>query len=188
MNKMNAYLEILQVMSKYDEVLKDDYQIDIRDRLISRIKVAEISEEFGIDIPDDANPNWTNVGEYASIGMYGKDYNRTVSWLDGTTQPENERLYCISFPTGPYIFGDHSFGGPYLTKTFQAFFDELKTYSTKYSDSHNRALYFTKDTAAAVHEAFQGIYDKHMATVHVELKAMKVAKLKAELESLEEGK
>ena len=181
MEKIEAYKEILNVLKKHDELLSDDYQIDIKDRITNRIRLQEISAEFGIELKSDCNPSWCKVSEYAGIGIYGEDHNRTISWLDDGEQPDNERLYAIRFPTGAYIFGDS-----YPTKTFKMFFDELKSYQPKYTDTHNSCLYFTDETAKHVHKDFSSIISKHRKLVGDELKAKKITSLKEELEKLQE--
>jgi len=179
--KIDAYKEILKVLKKHDELLKDDFQIDIKGRLAARITLQEISAEFGIDLKSNCDPGWCKVSEYASIGMYGEGNNRTVSWSDNGEQPENERLYVINFPTGPYIFG-----GEYPEKTFKAFFDKLKSYGPKYTDTHNKGLYFTSETARHIHKDFSDILATYNCLVDDELKAKKIKSLKAELEKLKD--
>jgi hypothetical protein len=180
MNKINAYKEILTVLDKHAGLLEEDYFVNIRHRIANRINLQEISEEFGITLGHDCDPGWCRLSEYEFIGMYGSKYNRTISWSDDATQPENERLYMISFPAGPYIFG-----GDYPEKTFKAFFDELKSYGPKYSDTHNKNLYFTSAIARNVHENFNDIFKKYKSIADIEVKQKKIKKLKEELASLE---
>ena len=180
MNNTDAYKEILSILEKHQELLKGDHQVDIAGKLKNRIKVQELSDEFGINLPPDSNPTWCRLGEYAAIGLFGEEYNRTISWSDDGEQPNNERLYRICFPTGAYIFGQS-----YPTNTFELFFEELKSYNPKYTDSHNSTLYFTKDTAKAVHENFKAIFDKYRDTVSDEVKEQKIESLKQELSRLE---
>lgn len=180
MEKIEAYKEILSVLKRHDELLKDDYQIDIKGGIINRIKLQEISAEFGIELKADCNPNWCKVSEYAGIGIYGEDHNRTISWSDDGEQPDNERLYVINFPTGAYIFG-----GSYPNATFKAFFEELKSYKPKYTDTTNKGLYFTSETARHVHKDFSDILAKYEALVGGELKAKRIEALAAELERLQ---
>jgi len=71
------------------------------------------------------------------VGWWGEKYGRHISWSDDGKQPEDELLLVISFPTGAYIFGDD-----YPTEFFKEFFQELKTYNPKYTDTTNKTLYF----------------------------------------------
>jgi hypothetical protein len=181
MDKIDAYREILDVLNKHRDLLKNDHQIDIKDRVVDRISLQKISKEFGINIGSDCNPGWCKISEHECIKLYGSEHNRTISWPDNGNQPENERLYQISFPTGAYIFGRQ-----YPENTFKMFFDELKGYEPKYIDSANNCLYFTSENAKCVHENFKPIFDKYAGLVDEELKAKKIESLKKELSKLEE--
>ncbi len=179
MDKTSAYKEILGVLNKHQELLKDDYPIDIAGKIASRIRLQGISEEFNISLKSDSNPDWCKFSDHQSLGMYGSQHNRKISWSDDGAQPENERLYVISFPTGPYIFG-----GEYPESTFKSFFEELKGYGAKYVDTANSNLYFTSDTACAVHNDFKEIFDKHRKLVSDELKVKRIESLEYELKKL----
>ena len=181
MNKINAYKEILGVLGKHKELLKDDYKIDIASEVNNRIRLQEISEEFGISMKNDCNPNWCKLSGYESIGMSGSEHNRTISWADNGLQPENERLYMISFPTGPYVFGDS-----YPENTFRSFFDELKGYGAKHVDTKNSNLYFTSEKASCVHDNFKAIFDKYRKLVGNENKEKRIKSLEEELIKLKE--
>ena len=179
MNKINAYKEILGVLDKHKKLLKDDYTIDIASKINDRILLQEISEEFGISIKSDCNPNWCKLSEYESIGVFGKDHRRTIGCSDNGKQPKNERLYSISFSTGPYIFG-----GSYPENTFRSFFNELKGYGAKYIDTINSKLYFTSENASLVHNDFKSIFDKHRKLAANEEKEQRVKLLEEELTKL----
>lgn len=180
MDKINAYKEILDVIVKHDDLLKDDHPIAIKSGLINRIKLQEISEEFDIEIKDNnSNPNSFKLSEYEWISLYGDCHNRTISWSDDGNQPDNERLYVISFSTGPYVFGSG-----YPEKTFKKFFDELKSYKPKYSDTHNDKLYFTAETARHIHEDFNDLFNKYKNLVSDEMRVKKIDDLEIELEKL----
>ena len=180
MNNTDAYKEILSILEKHQELLKGDHQVDIAGKLKNRIKVQGLSDEFGINLLPDSNPTWCRLGAYAAIGLFGEEYSRTISWSDDDSQPNDERLYRICFPTGAYVFGKS-----YPTNTFKLFFEELRSYNPKYADSHNHCLYFTKDTAKAVHDDFKSVFDKHRDTVSAEVKMQKIESLKQELSRLE---
>ncbi len=181
--KTKGYQEIYDVLYKHKDLFKSDPYIDILPRVRNRIKLQGLSKAFGIDVPPDSNPEWINLNEYISIGLFGEKHNRTISCSDDDRQPEDEHLLRISFPTGPYIFHRNE----YCEQTFKVFFDELKSYGPKYSDTNNKALYFSSDTAQAVYNAFNGILKKHQAKVVDELKQKEIAALKKKLEKLEGG-
>lgn len=179
MDKIDGYKEILGVLNRHKELLKDDYPVNIAGKIADRISLQEISKEFSINMKTDCNPNWCKLSDYESMGMFGSKYNRTISWSDDGEQPENERLYVISFPTGAYIFG-----GSYPVNTFRSFFDELKGYGAKYVDTTNSNLYFTSEKASCVHRDFKVILDKHRKLVGDEVKEERIKSLEEELTKL----
>lgn len=179
MNKIKAYEEMLSVIREHSELTKKDNRIDIADVLEDRIRLLKISDEFNIDLDINQDSSYIHIDSYRAICMFGKAFNRTIAWSDDDRQPENERLYVINFPTGAYIFGDS-----YPQETFNMFFNDLKSYRPKYTDSPNKGLYYTSETAKDVHENFKSIFDKHAVLVADEVKRQKISKLEEELLSL----
>ena len=188
-NKIKAYKEILKVVKKHSDVIEEDNVLNTC-RLENIIENLSVSERFGIPLRSvsDNYKGWLYVSgpygwkDWMVIGLYGEESQRTISWSDCGKQPKNEWLFSISFSTGAYIFGDS-----YPQQTFQAFFNELKSFGPKYCDSHNYSLYFSEENAKAVYDAFEGIFDKYKGMVDEELKERRKEKLKAELAKLEEG-
>ena len=180
MDKLTAYREVLDFLNGYENIFVGDHRLDIRDILVNRMAVQCISDKFGIAIPIGSDTDYCKISEHEFISIYGDKYNRTIAWSDDGRQPEDERLYVISFPTGAYTFGRE-----YPTKTFNNFFNELKTFGPKYTDTANHDLYFTKETAKSVHEKFQDIYKKYNSMVDAEIEEKKIESLKKELESLQ---
>lgn len=179
MNRLEAYKEILETINRCAA------QVELPDiglrNLSDLIKTEEVKAEFGIDSLTCRGATWFVCGEYAAIGCFGDSHRRTISWPDDGRQPtDGEWLYCISFPTGAYIFGSD-----YCTDTFGAFFAELKAFNPKYLDSVNHNLYFTSDTAAKVNDALPNLLKKYRSLVNEELKRMRIAELQKELASLE---
>ena len=179
MNKIEAYKLILKTINDCDAQVKLDTDISTYN-LPSLIKKCELEEEFGIKIKYIKSETWFDCGYYSTIGLWGSVHGRTISWSDDDRQPEDEWLYQISFPTGAYIFGND-----YCTNTFGLFFAELKSFSPKYSDTNNHNLYFTSDTAAKVHNEFEGLLKKYSGFVQKEINDKRIEKIKKELESLE---
>lgn len=181
MNSIEIYNEILSVLDKHDTFIKNEYELDIRYKLKSKIKVQEITNRFGINtISLDFSGTHVRIDDFRMLGLYGEQYNRTISWSDDGRQPENEWLYLISFPTGAYIFGES-----YPTHTFDKMFDELKTYGPVYSDTRNHNLYFDEKNAKFVDDNFSKILNKYRDLANKELVETKIKKLKAQLELLE---
>ena len=182
MKKIEAYKTILATMDNCIAATQINSSVDIRSNLKSLIQLEEISAEFGVEIPSyyGYGGDWYKLSDFQTIGFYGEDRNRTIAWSDDDSQPEDEWLYVIYFPTGAYIFGQE-----YPTKTFQAFFNELKQFEPKYIDSVNKALYFTSEKAASIHTAFPEILQRHKGLVDAELKEKRVKALQDELEKLQ---
>lgn len=184
MQKLQAYKELLAVAEKYKEVLKDDQDFST-DILLSFIKRTELEGQFGLKLKHShfatSSYEVENVWDgWTRLSFHGEDSQQTISWSDDGRQPKNEWLFKICFPTGAYIFGDS-----YPTETFTKFFDELKSYAPKYSDTCNKCLYFTEETSKAVYENFWSIYKKHQAMVAEEMKEQRKKKLQTELKELE---
>lgn len=177
MTKLEAYQKILKtIMDCAEQAGLPDigiYNIELL------IKTEELQEEFGIANLVYCSHTWFKCGYYSTIGLFGEEHNRTISWPDDGRQPEDEWLYHISFPTGAYIFGED-----YCTCTFDEFFAELKTYNPKYLDSANHSLYFTSDTAAKVHAALPELLKKYGSLVQNEINVKRILKLQEELKAL----
>jgi hypothetical protein len=137
-------------------------------------------EEFGITFKGGMNPSWMNVSEYEKIGRYGEKYNRTISWLDEGEQPEDEWLYLITFPTGPYAL--HA---DYPEDTFKKLWDELKGFGPKYCDTRNSNMYFTAENSSGAHKAFAGLLKKYRAEAEKEARRVRIKKMKDDLAKME---
>lgn len=178
MDRLEAYKAILETINRCAA------QVELPDmglhNLNNLIKTEEIKAEFGIDKLVCRSETWFVCGEYGAIGCFGDSHRRTISWSDDGRQPtDGEWLYCVSFPTGAYIFGSD-----YCTETFDAFFAELKAFGPKYSDSANHNLYFTSSGAAKVNDALPHLLKKYRSLINEELKRMRIAELQKELATL----
>jgi hypothetical protein len=182
MKKIEAYKAILAIVDSCIAETQINSSVDIRNNLKLLIQLEEISTEFGVEIPCHYGygSSWYKLSDFQTIGIYGEDHNRTISWSDDDSQPDNEWLYVICFSTGAYIFGQE-----YPTKTFQAFFNELKQFEPKYIDSMNTSLYFTSKKSAAIHAAFPEILQRYKGLVYDELKEKRIKALQDELEKLQ---
>lgn len=150
MTKYEKYEKLLADLEKHKDAIENNLIMEDWLRLLEDIiAVQKISEEFDIPIPSYYyNTDWINLGYHHSIGVYGE--KRKICSPDNGVQPqEGERLYRMCFPTGAYTLG-----AEYPTQTFEAFFEELKTYQPKYIDSNNSSLYFTADKAGEAYKTF----------------------------------
>lgn len=176
-----AYKEILKVLNKHKDIIVFDVE-DLERQAKYHLFGIELKEKHGFDIdPCIINAlDWNRLGEYLDVSMWGNE-KRHIGWSDDDSQPNNELLLRISFPTGAYIFG-----GDYPTDFFKQFFSELKTYNPKYTDSRNKSLYFSMDNAGKMFNDFAGIYKKYRELNAEDFKKRKIIKLKKELENLQD--
>ena len=175
-----AYKEILKVLNKY----KNEIVFDI-DNLETKAKHhlfgVELVEKYGFDLDPKRiySTDWQELRENVFIGFWDGE-RRKISWSDDGSQPNDEILLCIKYPTGAYIFG-----GDYPTDFFQKFFLELKTYKPKYIDSHNNSLYFSMENASKIFNTYDSIVKEYREKHKGDLKQRKIKKMKNELSKLE---
>lgn len=179
------YKNILEATKEYNKEELSNWDIEA---MITKAKLylygVTIIEKYGLNIdPSKINSfGYNKLNEYISIGDWGEKHGRTISWLDNGEQPEDEVLVRIGFPTGAYIFG-----GDYPEGLFNRFFNELKSYNPKYSDSANKALFFTPETSNGVFDNFNDILKKYREINKEESKKRKIEKIKSELKKLEDN-
>lgn len=182
--KMRAYQELLEVALKNKEYIDPNIVAGIKEDF----DTVQKSMEFGLEL------SYAGYNHYAVEGAYDKwtrvlfipkDADHFIGCSDNGKQPQDEWLYIICFPTGPYIFGNY-FNDCYPKETFDEFFSKLKGFEPKYCDSVNKALYFTADKAKAAHEAFQPLFNKYKALVKDEMERKRIKELEQELAKLKE--
>lgn len=177
-----AYEDILSLVSEYKDTVTYDYS-DLLKKSECHIFGVELKETYGLDLDPTSiySTSYNKFGDYRSIGRYGEKHRRTISWSDDGKQPEDEVLLELSFCTGAYIFGDD-----YPQELFNEFFQELKSYGPKYSDTVNKNLYFSLETSKNIFNDFKGILDKYYEKNKLDSRLRKVEKLKEEIEKLAE--
>jgi len=176
-DKIQAYKELLAVADKHLDVFKCNHSIRT---LTEDLETLEISKLFNLELTYAGTKRYYIKGSYDNwthVAFYGE--GSKISWSDDGRQPEDEWLYCVSFACGAYIFGEE-----YPTQTFQKFFNELKSFGPKYSDTVNKCLYFTSENAYKVHAAWKELFLKYKAQVQDELKAKRKQELEEELAKL----
>lgn len=181
-DKLNAYKAV------YEVVAANKQHLDESDfcRIEEKLKEVEKSVEWNMSLGGYGTWYTKYIGhnKEAHVGLYGREFNRTISWSDDKRQPEGEWLCSIRFSTGGYMFNSCSSSSFYPKETFDAFFAELKAFGTAYCDTVNHELYFTKDVAYKVVEAFPEIYKKYKALVVEEQQRQRVKELELELSKL----
>jgi len=179
--QQKAYKEILKLLNKHKDILNFDVP-HLERQAAYHLLGLELKQVYGLNIdPKDINNlEWNRFGNFSDIGKWGSKYGRTISWSDDGEQPVDETLLRISFPTGAYLFGDD-----YPTEIFQQFFNEIKSYNPNYSDTTNKSLYWSLDSAAPVFNSFNDIYKKYRELNAEDIKLHRIKKMKEELEKLE---
>jgi len=182
MKRIEAYKEILEVVTKHEAIVVSSGPISsVKKQLENLIAIEDISSLFGIEITDRyAEPDNIGLLGFARMLRMGESMGREISWSDDGSQPDNELLYVLSFPSGAYTFSKD-----YPTESFNAFFEELASFGAKYRDTSNHNLYFTHETAGKVHAAFDEIFRRHRDGVGDELKRRKISDLQKQLAELE---
>lgn len=190
-NKIEAYKALLKVVNKYPEAFDSENVTLYPAHVKSVVEALEVSERFGIPLQGIQSGTHLRVknvyDDWTGLSLYGKKHGRTIGCSDTGKQPVDEWLFKISFPCGAYTFGgDGLWDKSYPEKTFDAFFEELKSYGTAFSDSMNNSLYFREDNSKAVYDAFWDVFNKYKGQVKAELKEQRKQELVKELEDLED--
>jgi hypothetical protein len=73
----------------------------------------------------------------------------------------------------------------YPVDVFNKFWNELKTYNPKYTDSHNHNLYFSMENAHIIFNKFNNIVDKYNKLNRDSAVQRRILKLKKDLAELE---
>ena len=175
-----AYKEILKALNKYkSEIVFDVDSLEIQAK--NHLFGVELVEKYGFNIDPKKiySTDWQKMKENIFIGFFDGE-RRDISWSDDGRQPNNETLLYISYPTGPYVFGDD-----YPKEFFQKFFMELKTYNPKYIDSANSSLYFSLENAGKIYNDYDSIIKRYYEENKKDLKQRKIKEMKDELAKLE---
>ena len=180
--KLKAYKAVHEV------IIANKQHLNVSDFWAIENKIEQLEKSVEWSMTLEGHGTWythylCNMNE-AHVGLYGREFNRTISWSDDKRQPEGEWLCSIRFSYGAYMFNDSVGSSFYPEETFDAFFAELKAFGTAYCDTNNNVLYFTKDVAYKVCEAFPEIYKKYKALVVEEQQRQRVKELELELTRL----
>jgi len=178
-----------QVCEKNKQLFKDIGISEFNkvcDQVQKSLYAMKLQEDYGISCVDrnsigSCEPDvYVKLDNYISIMSMGEKYRRTISWSSDGSQPVDEVMLAISFPTGAYIFGDS-----YPVELFQEFWTELKSFDFKYVDDVNHCIYYPLDKASKIANLFKDILNKYYQKYRDEANNRQIAKLKLELERLE---
>jgi len=184
MKKLNytrkAYKEILDLVNKHKDICVyrvEDMEASAKNHLFG----IELKEKYGLNFnPKDVKClDCHRFNQYLFVGLWGKKHRRDISWSDNGKQPEDELLLQLSFSDGAYMFGDD-----YPTVLFNEFWEELKTFNPKYTDSTNGGLYFAMSNASKIFNEFASILEKYNELNKTDSRRRKIEKLNKELAEL----
>ena len=163
-----AALPLLEQMSEATDYLSDsvwDLRV-LKDRVKAAYRQADKISRWGICCKEDGNIEYgCRIGYYDHISNHG-DIDR-------------EELLNISFPTGPFIFGDR-----YDCEYFTQFYNELKEVPPKYVDDLNKSLYYSIDNGEEAWTHYRETYEKYMAGNKQRNKEWLIKQKQMELEAL----
>ena len=180
-------LDINDKLGKLYE-LDNDYEINnFKNKIDKKLKVIEYKEKYDIDLREK---DFRTLDGVFIERYYGNIYiGKGMKVLNSEKQPkENEMLIEFAYPTGPYIFGGSGWYGSdmnYDKKTFDEFFEELKTYNYKYIDDMNSCLYFSMENGAKLFNKYQKICEKYQNVWNKRAKEKKKEELEQQLKDLE---
>lgn len=176
-----TYATILKLLNKHKNEIVFDVD-ELQRKADNHLFGIQLRDTFGLNIDPKKidSTNYVRLNDYFHIAIFGEKHNRTISWPDVKGQPKNELLLYIGFPTGAYIFGED-----YPTELFRQFWDELKSYNPKYSDSMNHNLYWDLPNAKDIFNNYDSILIKYRELNRADIKNRQIAKMKADLEKLE---
>jgi hypothetical protein len=187
------YKELLSVYNKYsDEKFFNDHLFDDvrvwKENAERHLRIFEWNEKYWINIKHScaADRKYFEVWEYRHFSYFNNAKEEQEKWnwcyisrSDDWRQPNNERLLAITFPTWWYIFWED-----YPKELFEKFFNELKSYNPKYSDTTNNTLYFWIDDCTKIFNEFDNILKKYHEINIEDRKLRKIKKMEEELQKL----
>ena len=175
-----VYDKIFKLLNEYEkEIAFNVKDLEVKSKL--HLYGLELKEKYGLDLDPKkiTSHTWNTFGQYMAISLYGDKVGRTISWSDNGEQPDNELLLRISFPTGGYVFGQD-----YPQDFFMKFFNELREYNPKYSDTTNNCLYFSMDNSGIIFNKFDSIMKKYHEENKEDYKKRQIESKKEELQKL----
>ena len=176
---------LLSRLDYHAELLGRLPDFDVRDRIRDKIRLADTALLFGLNMPEgEPWSTYIKLSEHAAVVLWTDRMDISRPDKNCGSPEMGERLYVVSFPCGPYHLSGAGIGESYPRESFGRFFDQLKAFGPKYSDTANGKLYFGPGKAQQVHNLFQGMMEKARQWAVEELKQERKAQLEAELERL----
>lgn len=187
-NKIAAYKDLLKVVKKHEDLFDRESPTLTAANIKGVVEALEVAEEFNLPLQGLQSGSFLRIqgvyDEWTNLSLYGKKHQRNIGCPDGGVEPENEWLFVIRFTCGAYSLGGDVYERRYPRSTFDAMFDELKSYGAAFVDTANSSLYFRADKARTVYDAFWDVFNKYKGQVQEELNEQRKQELIKELESL----
>lgn len=190
-NIKKAIQDIYETCEKYSDPAVYGNSIfysvrDLKEKTKGILKIIEWNDSYGLNISKNtsfSSDRCLKTDEYSSF-IYFKDaksekdngVGRYITYEDDDRQPQNEWMLVLSFPTGPYMFGDDC-----PRDLFKQFWEELKGYGPKYCDTMNTCLYFALDGCSEVYNSFYDILRKYREIYKGQENKRKIEKLEKEI-------
>lgn len=185
MKKVDIFKDVLAKINEYESVLGhlvDTYPLE------QAIAKCEVEDIFNIPLDEfegNTVDGWLTYGQSGAHSelkcmLMGDKHRRTIGCSDDGRQPDEEWLFAVGFTTGAYMLHKD-----YPTKVFSEFFNELKKWEPKYTDSANKTLYFEPSKAKQIFSEYFGIRDKYVKKADIYVKHKRIQDLKDELSKLE---
>ena len=184
---MNEQLlnDLLHLLNNSSSPLSD-FLRRTREGILDALELISLEEKLDAKLPDyGSSSTYMSITNEIRLIKFYEGSGREICWSDTGKQPKAGWYLVLSFSTGPYLFNSD-----YPEKSFNSFFEELKSFGAAYSDTHNHYLYFSLDEnpepAREVYKAYPAIYKKWWDEAQKEVLAQRIAKAKEELEKLME--
>lgn len=185
-NKKEALISVKESLQQNFKNLPQRIQ-GFLDEVENQILLIELSEKLGSTVPEYSDA----IGGYIDL-TFG---NHKISLIEFNKSVHDREIPCpdeeynvidgwylrFSFSTGAYMF--HS---GYPKKTFNKFFEHLKSYNPCYTDTMNHTLYFSLDRdreqAQKVYKDYPDLQDKYWLESQEEVLKAEINKASEALE------
>lgn len=158
---------------------------EIKYSATNNLTLLDLGEKLGTTLPDYHSGHYIRLTDEISLSLWWDGCGKEISWSDTGEQPTDGWYLVFSFPVGAYMF--HS---GYPKKSFDGFFEELKSYGARYSDTVNSNLYFTLDSnvqsARNVFRNYKTIYKKWRDAAQKEVLEDQIREAEESLRKLKE--
>lgn len=128
------------------------------------LALLDLGEKLDADISNISNERYSGyirLTNDIALSLFVEGCGKEIAWPDdGKKQPSPGWYLVISFPCGAYTINSD-----YPIKSFNKFFEELKSFGAKHVDTVNHCLYFTLDEnpepARKVYKAYNELFKKY---------------------------